>query len=58
MQNKRCFNCVHYRGKLECNAFTGGIPEEILLGEDKHIKKHPKQKNDILFKQIDKGSVK
>lgn len=54
MQNKRCFNCIFYRGKLICQAFPDGIPEAILLGENPHIKPLPEQKNDIVFIQVKK----
>lgn len=53
--------CIHYTGviqpdgteqseKCACKAFPNGIPDEIVIGENKHLKKHPEQKNNIVFK--------
>jgi hypothetical protein len=55
--------CKHYQGikhighqsEVEigevytCNAFPRGIPYEIALGMNKHLKVHPKQKNQIVY---------
>jgi hypothetical protein len=57
MQNKRCFNCIRYRGALKCQAFPNGIPEKILIGEDNHSKPLKDQKNDIVFEPIDKKNL-
>ena len=64
---KICDICKHYWGtKLfavgegieedivnVCLAFPDieGIPEDILLGKNKHTKKHPDQDNDIVFEK-------
>jgi len=45
-----CIKCRFYNDTLKCEAFPNGIPDDILNGEFNHIKKHPKQKNDIVFK--------
>jgi len=52
---RSCLDCKHLeKGKTKddrtyCKAFPEGIPFEILFGGWAHTKKHPKQKNDILF---------
>ena len=52
----QCPKCKHFisAGRLECKAF-GKIPLEILNNEFIHNKKHPDQKNDIIFKPIKKN---
>ena len=50
----KCMVCKNYIDKKNCKAFPNGIPEEILTGEFDHTKKHPEQKNDILFKETKK----
>ena len=55
-ENKlQCAKCINYIRNIKntiCKAFPEGIPEDILSDEFEHIKKHPKQKNDILFEQV------
>ena len=34
---------------VKCKAFVDGVPKDISVGNFDHTKKHPKQKNDILF---------
>ena len=43
-----CDYCKH-RKNLTCDAFPNGIPEEILKGENNHLKPLVNQKNDIVF---------
>jgi hypothetical protein len=31
-----CFRCKHYRGQITCDAFPGGIPDEILISAVDH----------------------
>jgi len=58
---KKCkhYQSVKWLGKTEsterniCTAFPKGIPEDIAYGNDKHLKKHPDQDNDILFEPIE-----
>ena len=38
-------------GVVNCKAFPEGIPYEIAYGDNKHLKKHPDQKNDIVFEK-------
>ena len=49
-----CASCefLFLNGKKNCKAFPDGIPKDILTGEFDHRKKHPDQKNDILFEPI------
>ena len=56
----KCVRCNHYwiDKKRKCDAFPSGIPEEILFNEFNHIKKHPKQSNDIVFEPIKKEFYK
>ena len=62
--NCRKRECKHYGGmKLDdneeitgggffyCKAFPEGIPREIVHGDNKHLSKHPDQKNDIVFEK-------
>ena len=60
-----CLKCKHYLGikyvdlkkNLEgdqvnvCKAFSDEILDEILLGDNKHLKPLPDQKNDIVFEK-------
>ena len=47
-----CPLCKHYKdGTRSCRAFDK-IPDEIWMGENDHTKKHPKQKNNILFEKV------
>ena len=41
-------------GKKKCRAFPDieGIPEDILLGKNKHNKPLPNQDNNIVFEKI------
>jgi hypothetical protein len=48
-----CKNAGHPEGG--CKAFPGrALPDDILFGEFKHTKKHPEQKNNILFEPFEK----
>jgi len=38
-------------GKQRCKAFPKKIPDDILTGKFKHVKKHPDQDNDIVFEK-------
>lgn len=49
----QCMECVHYLGVLECEAFPGGIPNDILSGEFDHTEVHPKQRNEIVFEKVE-----
>ena len=55
-------NCKHFGGVkwlgddessevVYCEAFPEGIPSEIAYGDNKHLVKHPKQDNDIVFEK-------
>lgn len=52
MQDLKCAKlCKHYKGYLSCDAYPNRIPNEILLGKDKHTKPLPDQKNGIVFEE-------
>jgi len=55
-ESPKCMQCQNYHfdicNKIVCKAFPNGIPENILIGEFNHTKKHPEQKNNILFEPI------
>jgi len=44
-----CKNCKNYFNELKCQAFPSGIPDEILLKDNK---------NDIVFEEIKKNNGK
>lgn len=55
-------NCKHLIGVKQdnedesterwvCAAFPDRIPREIAFGNNKHTKKHPLQKNDIVYEK-------
>jgi hypothetical protein len=52
-----CVICKHIGDGLDCKAFPKGIPEKILLGQDKHKKKLKNQKNDVVY-ELDKEKLK
>lgn len=45
-----CFKCKHFR-RFEggCDAFPDGIPDEITIGGNNHLKPLPNQDNKIVF---------
>jgi hypothetical protein len=47
----QCLVCINYQFKFKCLAFPKGIPEEILINKFDHTKKHPDQKNNIVFEK-------
>lgn len=48
-----CFKCKHFREfKGGCDAFPDGIPDEIVSGENQHLKPLPDQKNNIIFEPL------
>jgi len=53
-----CLKCIHYNeddySKLSCAAFPQGIPDEIILGGNKHLDVLPGQENDLIFTPIPK----
>lgn len=53
-----CMFCknLFLKKQKNCKAFPGKneIPDDILIGKNKHIKVHPKQKNKIVFESITK----
>jgi len=57
----QCLFCKHFIGKktnstyLYCDSFKDGIPEKIIHNDFDHTKKHPDQKNDIVFEPIEAG---
>lgn len=51
-----CTKCKHYHTDDNyCDAFPkgGGIPYEILEGDNDHSKPLPEQKNNIVFEPIE-----
>ena len=48
----QCDTCIHYSVGAEdqCAAFDS-IPLDIVTNEFRHIKRHPLQKNDIVYKR-------
>ena len=58
---KQCLNCKFFVEHLsfiplgKCVAFPKGIPKDIMFKDFDHTKKHPDQKNDIIFKPIKKN---
>lgn len=53
-ENKsQCSKCQNYINNIKCKAFPKGIPENILIGEFDHTKKHPNQDNNTLFEPIE-----
>jgi len=50
----QCAKCKNYNDDLRCEAFEDRIPNEVLIGEFDHTKKHPDQDNNILFEPIKK----
>jgi hypothetical protein len=49
-----CCKCKNYSHNGKCKAFNS-IPNEILLGANKHLKPLPDQGNDIVFEPIKKA---
>lgn len=45
-----CNSCKHWIKDLKCKAFNV-IPDEILIGENKHSKPLAKQGNDIVYEK-------
>lgn len=52
-----CNKCKHYMGGGKCPAFTGLIPDEILIDGNKHSKPLPEQDNDIVFEKDERDNV-
>jgi hypothetical protein len=48
-----CLKCIHYFIETStCKAFPNGIPDEIYLGENHHLKPLQGQQNDIVFEAL------
>ncbi len=51
-----CMFCknLFLKKQKNCKAFPNKneIPKDILIGRNKHVKKHPEQENNILFEPI------
>jgi hypothetical protein len=47
-----CNICKHHIDGLTCKAFET-IPDDVIFGRIKHLKKHPEQDNDILFEPFE-----
>lgn len=49
----QCLSCMHFHvwvlDKKSCAAFPDGIPDDIVLGQVEHNKRHPDQQNDIVY---------
>ena len=52
MQKNLCPRCKNYIGNLKCFAFSNGISNDIVIGENNHTKPLKGQDNDIVFEQI------
>lgn len=54
-----CLNCKFYSAdnfeRFTCKAFPDGIPDEIIINGNKHIKPLADQDNDIVFEEIEGG---
>lgn len=49
-----CFSCKHFDiGTSTCPAFSGDIPDEIGIGNNKHKRPLRNQKNSIVFEAIE-----
>jgi hypothetical protein len=51
-----CKNFIISVDERKCKAFPKGIPMDIWVGKFDHIKKHPDQDNDIVFKPREQES--
>lgn len=49
-----CGTCVHYRffKQINCEAFPDGIPEDIILGTNRHTEVMPEQVNDFVYEPM------
>lgn len=46
-----CITCIHKNPGKTCDAFSDGIPNEILNGSNQHTEKLPDQMNDIVYER-------
>ena len=49
----QCYDCLHYSGDNECDAFPEGIPRQIYTGEHDHVEEF-KGDNGIRFESLEK----
>jgi hypothetical protein len=54
-KNLPCGTCQHYRffKKINCEAFPDGIPEDIILGTNRHTEIQPGQANDFVYSPVE-----
>lgn len=55
MMSVQCVTCLFYRGLGECEAFPGGIPQEIFTGERDHTEPIEGD-NGIQWKPLNEGA--
>jgi hypothetical protein len=52
-----CLRCKHYHADdfngFTCDAFSDGIPDEIIINGNKHTRPLSGQDNDIIFEKIE-----
>jgi hypothetical protein len=50
-KNFPCGTCQHYRffKLINCEAFPKGIPEDIILGDNRHTEIIPGQTNEFVY---------
>lgn len=58
----QCAVCAHLVSNKDglvyiCEAFPKGIPEDIITGLFMHTKKHPEQKNDVVFEHENRVEI-
>lgn len=47
----QCESCKWYHGADTCEAFTDGIPTNIVSGSFKHTSIHPNQVTELLYEK-------
>ena len=48
-----CNDCIHFKGRLKCKAFSIRIPDVILNGINNHSEPLPDQDNDYVFEPVE-----